>query len=52
MTPQNCYNSSNLGFNLVFSTQALTNGATSSIAGPTPLVLFAGLVFSALLTLI
>ncbi|EME45288.1 hypothetical protein DOTSEDRAFT_71106 [Dothistroma septosporum NZE10] len=51
VTPQNCYNSTDLGFDLVFSTGALTSGAISSISGPSPLIFFVGLVLSTILTL-
>ncbi|KAK5170620.1 uncharacterized protein LTR77_005209 [Saxophila tyrrhenica] len=34
VTPQNCYNSSDLGFELLFTTAALSNSASSMISSP------------------
>ncbi|KAF2162821.1 hypothetical protein M409DRAFT_57883 [Zasmidium cellare ATCC 36951] len=38
VTPQNCYNSTDIGFNLVFTTEALTGGAASLLSGPSTTV--------------
>lgn len=44
VTPQNCYNSTDIGFNLVFTTEALT-GAANLLSGPsTTVVMVAGMV--------
>lgn len=45
VTPQNCYNSSDLGFNLVFTSQALTSGAVS-IAARSTVGIIAGMVLA------
>lgn len=53
VTPENCYNSSNIGFNLIYTSQELTaNGKTNAAARIGPAVplgallaaLFAGLM--------
>ncbi|KAF7193322.1 Uncharacterized protein HII31_05301 [Pseudocercospora fuligena] len=50
VTPQNCYNSSNLGFQQVFTTEALTAGA-SSLAAPSTVLALTVMVATALFAL-
>lgn len=41
VTETNCYNSSDLGFNLVFTTEALSSGASSASSNPSMLLFVA-----------
>lgn len=47
VTESNCYNSSDLEFNLVFTTEALQSGASSTFAGPS-MMLFVALASAAI----
>ena len=40
VTPQNCYNSSDIGFELVFTTAALSSDASVAISNPSIVALF------------
>lgn len=50
VTEDNCYNSSDIGFNLVFTTEALRSSATRTFTSPAALlfVALASLAFSLL----
>lgn len=50
VTPQNCYNSSDLGFNLVFTTESLRSAA-SSTSSSISMMFFVALVSLAMLIL-
>ena len=41
VTPQNCYNSSEISFELVFTTASLTSGAPSMVSNPSIVPLLA-----------
>lgn len=51
VTRQNCYNSSDLGFNLVFTTESLTSGAAPSALSSPSTLLFVALTSMATLLL-
>ena len=40
VTPQNCYNSSDITFELVFTTAALSSGASGMVSSPSIIPLF------------
>lgn len=44
VTPQNCYNSTDIGFNLVFTTEALTAAAPLLAAPSTSVAMVAAVV--------
>jgi len=49
VSANNCYNSSDIGFQLVFTTEALTSGASSSLQGASSVLVLAVLAFSAMI---
>jgi hypothetical protein len=52
VTAQNCYNSSDIGFQMVFTTTALTNAASSVISSPSMLPVFVTALVAIAMTLL